>query len=188
MFFKGSMVSFGYRSSLNTHLFLSQWMRAFEPGKIWNSLKKNHISQHMFFTKNASFAPPTGHLAVGWNRPVRLNMGGIPMARSGRRGRFGRHWRPALLALCLVGATWGASSFAMPKVEAEMSIAVGMGWNQLGCEGVFFVGVPPKKGKSPGFLVNWECPKMWWLVVFDVLEEIWMRSERCWKVINEYVG
>ncbi len=50
------------------------------------------------------------------------------MARSGRRGRgHARQWRAALVALCLVGVTWGASSFAMPKVEVEMSIAVGMG-------------------------------------------------------------
>ena len=35
------------------------------------------------------------------------------------RRRLKRHWRPALLALCVLAATSIGASFAMPKVEAR---------------------------------------------------------------------
>ena len=122
---------------------------------ILNSWRKNSISSTNLHQEHTSYGPSTW---PWWNRRFPKMAPGFPEPS---RRRLKRHWRPALLALCVLAATSIGASFAMPKVEAphRRQFGVGTGFLESTVDVIcFFVG-PRNKGSHHGFWVNCKCPK-----------------------------
>lgn len=94
------------------------------------------------------------------------------------RRRLKRHWRPALLALCVLAATSIGASFAMPKVEAAAPSSI-RSW-----DGIFGNHSDARnKGSHHGFWVTAMPKKCDELFLMFLTEEIWIRPERCWQKV-----